>query len=180
MCAHAPNAANKILLASAVIRSGIMVLMQNVASTVADAAYPRKSIHVIADLLLVLGHRTPEFAARSNERSFLKSASAVIGGPKLPGEFLTVRPFKNAEHPKRKGRSSPRRCSPHRRGPNHQSAHSSEGQTRWLPNHYHSQTPGTTTATCAEPTSPSKKIDIPPDLPEPPQKIHLALKHWVC
>src|ERR1700736_4811457 len=150
MCAHAPNAANKILLASAVIRSGIMVLMQNVASTVADAAYPRKSIHVIADLLLVLGHRTPECAARSNERTFLKSASAVIGGPKLPGEFLTVRPFKNAEHPKRKGRSSPRRCSPHRRGPNHQSAHSSEGQTRWLPNHYHSPTPGTITATRAE------------------------------
>src|ERR1700730_12928219 len=120
MCAHAPNAANKILLASAVIRSGIMVLMQNVASTVADAAYPRKSIHVIADLLLVLGHRTPEFAPWSNEWRHLKSASVVIriGGPKLPGEFLTVRPFKTAEHPKRKDRSSPRRCPLHWREPN--------------------------------------------------------------
>jgi hypothetical protein len=30
-----------------VTRSGIMVFMQNVASTVADAAYPSKSIHVM-------------------------------------------------------------------------------------------------------------------------------------
>jgi hypothetical protein len=34
----APNALNKILLRSAVTWSGTMVLMQNIASTVADAA----------------------------------------------------------------------------------------------------------------------------------------------
>jgi hypothetical protein len=38
------------LLRIAVSRSGIMVCMQNVASTVADAAYPRRSIHVMGRL----------------------------------------------------------------------------------------------------------------------------------
>src|ERR1700737_915821 len=82
MCAHAPNAAN-----SAVIRSGIIVLMQHVASTVADAAYPRKSIHVIADLLLVLEHRTPHviicFAHQAHSpTSCLDTAGlfAAVGG----------------------------------------------------------------------------------------------------
>src|SRR5260221_388358 len=45
------NEANRILLRIAVTRSGIMVFMQNVASTVADAAYPSKSVHVMGHLV---------------------------------------------------------------------------------------------------------------------------------